>query len=59
MDKQGQEATEEVAQLFAPNKCKIVHLDHKDANEYLKMGQRAAFTQAWWNAQPYSTCWYY
>ena len=54
MDKAGRKATEEVAQLFAPNKCKIVHLEHKDANEYLKMGGNTAFTQAWWNAQPYT-----
>ena len=54
MDKAGRKATEVVAQLFAPNKCKIVHLEHKDANEYLKMGKGTAFTQAWWNAQPYT-----
>ena len=54
MDKQGQEAAEQVAQLFAPNKAKIVRMDHKDANEYLKMGQREKFTQAWWNAKTYT-----
>jgi twinkle protein len=54
MDKQGQEAAEKVAQLFSPNKCKIMVMDHKDANEYLKMGQREAFTQSWWNAKPFT-----
>ena len=54
MDKQGQEAAEKVAQLFAPNKCKIMRMEHKDANEYLKMGQREAFTQDWWGAKPYT-----
>ena len=54
MDKQGQEAAEQVAQLFAPNKARIVRLDHKDANEYLKMGQREAFNDCWWNAKPYT-----
>ena len=54
MDKQGQEAAEKVAQLFAPNKCKIMKMDHKDANEYLKMNQRESFTQAWWNAKSYT-----
>ena len=54
MDKQGRKATEEVAQLFAPNKCKIAHLEHKDSNEYLKMGRGKDFTQVWWNAQPYT-----
>ena len=54
MDKQGQEAAQEVAQLFAPNKARIVRMDHKDANEYLKMGQRAAFNDCWWNATPFT-----
>jgi len=54
MDEQGQEAAEKVAQLFAPNKCKIMKLEHKDANEYLKMGQRTAFNDCWWNATPYT-----
>mgnify|MGYP003647175989 CR=1 FL=1 len=54
MDKAGRKATEEVAQLFAPNKCKVTNLDYKDANEYLKMGKREAFTQAWWNAKPHT-----
>ena len=54
MDKQGQEAAQEVAQLFAPNKARIVRMDHKDANEYLKMGQRAAFNDCWWNAKPFT-----
>ena len=54
MDKQGREASEQIAQLFSPNKCKIMHMEFKDANEYLKMGKRERFTQAWWNAQPYT-----
>ena len=54
MDEQGQEAAEKVAQLFAPNKCKIMRMAHKDANEYLKMGQREAFTQDWWGAKLYT-----
>ncbi len=54
MDKQGQEAAEKVAQLFSPNKCKIMRMDHKDANEYLKMGQREAFNRCWWGAKPYT-----
>jgi len=54
MDKQGQEAAEKIAQLFAPNKCKIMRMEHKDANEYLKMGQREAFNQCWWGAKPYT-----
>jgi len=54
MDKAGRSAAGEVAQLFAPNKCKVAHLEYKDANEYLKMGKGEAFTQAWWNAQPHT-----
>jgi len=54
MDKQGQEAAEKIAQLFAPNKCKIMRMNHKDANEYLKMGQRETFTQDWWGAKSYT-----
>ena len=33
MDKQGREASEKVAQLFSPNKCKIMNMEFKDANE--------------------------
>ena len=54
MDKQGRDASEKVAQLFSPNKCKIMHMEHKDANEYLKMNKREQFSRAWWNAQPYT-----
>jgi len=54
MDKEGRKASEEVAQLFAPNKCKIIRLEHKDANEYLKMGKREAFSSAFWNAKAYT-----
>jgi len=54
MDKQGRLASEKVAQLFAPNKCKVMHMEHKDANEYLKMNKREQFSRAWWNAQPYT-----
>tara|TARA_R110002020_G_scaffold20100_4_gene68878 strand:- start:1526 stop:3154 length:1629 start_codon:yes stop_codon:yes gene_type:complete len=53
-DKQGQQSAQKVAQLFEPNKCKIVNLEYKDANEYLKMGEYEKFTQAWWNAKPYT-----
>jgi twinkle protein len=54
MDKQGRLASEKVAQLFAPNKCKVMHMEHKDANEYLKMNKREQFSRAWWNARPYT-----
>ena len=53
-DQPGKEAAEKVAQLFAPNKCKIIHLEYKDANEYLKMNKRKQFTQEWWDAKPFT-----
>ena len=53
-DKQGKDAAQAVAKLFEPNKCKIMDLELKDANEYLKMGQREKFTQSWWSARTYT-----
>tara|TARA_R100001015_G_scaffold18757_2_gene12796 strand:+ start:1402 stop:3051 length:1650 start_codon:yes stop_codon:yes gene_type:complete len=53
-DKQGQEASKEVATLFEPNKCKIVSLNLKDASEYLQAGKREEFMKRWWNAKPYT-----
>ena len=53
-DEQGQEASQKVAQLFEPNKCKIARLDYKDANEYLKMGKTKEFVQTWWSAEAYT-----
>ena len=53
-DQQGKDAAQEVAKLFEPNKCKIMELELKDANEYLKTGQREKFTQAWWSARTYT-----
>ena len=53
-DAPGKEAAQQVAQLFEPNKCKIMALEFKDANEYLQKGRRESFTQAWWNSKPYT-----
>ena len=53
-DKQGKDAAQAVAKLFEPNKCKMMDLELKDANEYLKTGQREKFTQAWWSARTYT-----
>ena len=54
MDEQGRKSANKVAQLFSPNKCKIMSMEYKDANEYLKIGKSQAFNQAWWSAQPYT-----
>ena len=53
-DKPGVEASQKVAQLFEPNKCKIVRLEYKDPNEYLKMGKAKEFVQNWWSAESYT-----
>mgnify|MGYP003136157479 CR=1 FL=1 len=53
-DRPGKESAQKVAQIFEPNKCKIVSLELHDANEYLKTGQREKFTQAWWNSKAYT-----
>jgi len=53
-DEAGKKAEAKVASLFSPNKCKIVRLDLKDANEYLKAGKFEDFTKAWWAASVYT-----
>ena len=56
MDKPGQENARKVAELFEPNKCKIVFLDPKmkDANEYLKANRTEDFSRAWWAAKAFT-----
>jgi len=53
-DDPGRKAAQAVAQIFEPNKCKILTLELKDPNEYLKVGKREKFMQEWWNAKPYT-----
>jgi len=53
-DTAGKEAAQKVASLFEPNKCKIVALELKDPNEYLKKGQSEKFVKAWWQAKAYT-----
>ena len=53
MDKAGQAAAAECAQLFAPGKAKIASLPLKDANECLQQGQPGAIISAIFNAQDY------
>ena len=53
-DEHGAKAAAAVAQLFEPNKAKIVKLRAKDANEYLKHGKSEEFMQRWWDAQPHT-----
>ena len=54
-DKAGKKAANEVAEIFEPNKCRIMQLDLKDANECLKVGMKSAdFINAWWAAKPFT-----
>ena len=53
-DEHGKKAANAVAQLFEPNRCKIMDMQLKDANEYLKHNKREEFTRAWWNAKQYT-----
>ena len=53
-DEHGKKAANQVAQIFEPNRCKIVDLKLKDANEYLSQNKREEFTRLWWEAKPYT-----
>jgi twinkle protein len=51
MDKAGQSAALQVAELFKPGKCKIATLPEKDASECLKNGLNDQVVSAVWNAR--------
>ena len=53
-DKPGKEAALKVAELFEPNKCLIMNMELKDANEYLKTNQREKFNSTWWNSKTFT-----
>ena len=53
-DEHGKKAAEAVAQIFEPNKCRIMQLSMKDANEYIKSNQRELFTKNWWDAKAFT-----
>jgi twinkle protein len=53
-DKHGKEASLKVAELFQPNKCLIMNMELKDANEYLKTNQREKFNSTWWNSKTFT-----
>lgn len=47
----GQEAAKKVAAIFPAKKVRILTLQkHKDANDYLRAGEKAAFIDEWWKA---------
>lgn len=52
----GQDTAKKVADLFAPNKCRIMTLAHgKDPSDYLQNGvESKVFVSEWWKAPRYS-----
>lgn len=53
MDDPGIEASQKVAELFPPGKCKIASLPLKDANEMLVSGRGKEVISAIWDAKSY------
>lgn len=53
MDDAGREAAQEVAEMLAPGKCKIVTLPLKDANEMHTSGRSKELIQCLWDAKTY------
>ena len=53
-DEHGKKAASQVAQVFEPNKCLIMDMEMKDANEYIKQNKREQFSRSWWNAKPFT-----
>lgn len=51
MDKPGQDAARECAELFTPGKCAIARLEAKDANELLVEGKAGKIIDAIWGAK--------
>ena len=53
-DEPGQAVVPKVAEIFSPNKVKILKLQqYKDACDYLKNNKQATYAQEWWNARPF------
>ena len=48
-DEPGQNASNQVAELFSPGKCSILTTELKDPNEYLKQGRSKDFMNEFWN----------
>jgi twinkle protein len=54
MDDAGREASQKVAEILPPGKCKIASLPYKDANECMLNGESQAVIKAMWEAPRYS-----
>ena len=52
-DKPGQDAVDQVKDLFSPHKLKIVKLPLKDASDMLTENKVREFVQLWWNSPTY------
>tara|TARA_R100001480_G_scaffold2646_1_gene7367 strand:+ start:2881 stop:4479 length:1599 start_codon:yes stop_codon:yes gene_type:complete len=52
-DDVGRKAAKEVAELLLP-KAEIVHLNRKDANEYLIGNDEKEFQRLWWHSEKYT-----
>tara|TARA_R100001129_G_scaffold185256_1_gene172743 strand:+ start:24617 stop:26284 length:1668 start_codon:yes stop_codon:yes gene_type:complete len=52
-DKAGKKAAKKVAELLSP-KAKVMHLNLKDANEYLIQDKIEEFTKLWWASERYT-----
>jgi len=53
-DEAGRAATKLAQELFSPNKCKVVSLPLKDANEMVKEGRGQELLTCWWDAKTFS-----
>jgi len=52
-DPAGQQAIDEIKDLFSPSKLKICTLPTKDASDMLVAGKVKDFVSAWWNSKGY------
>lgn len=52
-DEAGKSAVEEIVKVLPKGKIKIMHLDLKDPNEYLKDGKQEEFVRAFFRAEHY------
>ena len=52
-DPAGQQAIDEIKDLFSPSKLKICTLPVKDASDMLVAGKVKDFVAAWWNSKGY------
>jgi twinkle protein len=52
-DKAGEEAVDQIKDLFSPNKLHICRLPLKDASEMLMANKVKDFIEWWWNAKTY------